>query len=79
MINVCRPKKATCKWVKEITMALHQIEKSIPSIEECNNFPELIFDAYLERNQEALMKCDECKLILSYNLDYNEILCRDNK
>jgi len=69
----CRPDKITCRWLREMTLAIHIECPSIQPIEKCTN-TETQWSSYLDnlrKNQKCYKKVEP---LLLFHKDYNDIL-----
>ena len=71
----CRPVKMTCRWLYEITKAFHIINKDLPIIESCTSkISEELWKNYIKNHIDEIYKNDTCRSVLSYDIDYHDII-----
>jgi hypothetical protein len=69
---VCRPQKITCRWLKEITMAINRVCPEQEMIKKCEVDLEVQWKDYVTN-----LKCQkngDVRDILEFKTDYNVFL-----
>lgn len=75
-MDICRPKKLTCRWVNEITSAIGKVCPELERV-QCSkdDSPEEIWVEYMSRLGNSSCKRKKIvKRIMTFEIDYNDIL-----
>jgi hypothetical protein len=69
----CRPKKLTCRWLQEITHAIHIACPNQPKITHCSQDLEKAWELYKLKLGQSCQGNKTVKQILNYEIDYNDV------
>lgn len=84
-IIVCRPKNITCRWLLEITRSISVVcyRNHTLEIQKCTKGQEeAIWKSFMSHFKLEHSSCHKNKTvqsILNFDMDYNDILCVENK